>query len=340
MTNGSPANLAVILEDCRQKLHDTHDSMRLVGLAQLMLEDIDPSPLLAEIAICLDDPEEGVRQLAVSLLPKAGKGAVGPLIAATHADQPLQVRIAAVAALGRLKGEAQPAVGLLIECLGDEEQNLRTNAILSLSQIGEPAVPQLLACLGAGQENIQIGAIDALGWMGPPAMAAVGSLKAALSGLSLPAQLAGYAALVKITGDVAEGLPMLLAQLGHQEAPVRRTCIERTGELCAIAAGTLPALLPYLQDPSGEVRAATALALVRIKAQCDEAIETLIPLLHDAHPEARINAAIALATIGPAAQTALPALNTLTADPDKHLAGIAAAAIQRIEGRTSEGAGS
>jgi HEAT repeat protein len=340
MTNGSPADQAVILEDCRQKLHETHNSMRLVGLARLMLEDIDPSPLLNEIRSCLQDPEESVRQVAVAVLPKVGRSAVDPLISATRTQQPLQVRIAAVAALGRLKGEAQPAIEPLIECLGDEEQNLRTNAILSLSQIGEPAVPHLLACLGTEQENIQIGAIDALGWMGPPAMAAVGSLKTALPGLSLSAQLAGYAALAKITGDAAEGLPMLLAQLGHQDAPIRRISIERTGELLSMAADALTVLLPCLLDPSSEVRAATALALVRIKAQCDEAVETLIPLLKDAHPEARINATIALATIGPAAQTALPDLNTLTNDPDKRLAGIAAAAIQRIEGQPTGGTGS
>ena len=90
-----------------------------------------------------------------------------------------------------------------------------------------------------------------------------------------------------------------------------------------------------LQDQSGEVRAAAALALVRIKAQCAEAIEMLIPLLTDAHPEARFKAALALATIGPTAQTALPALNTLKTDPDECIAGIAAAAIRSIEGRNT-----
>ena len=166
-------------------------------------------------------------------------------------------------------------------------------------------------------------------------MAAVGSMKAALSERSLRVQMAGYAALVKITGDVTEGLPMLLAQLGHREASVRRISIERLGELREMAASAFSSILPCLQDQSGEVRAAAALALVRIKAQCAEAVEMLIPLLSDAHPETRFNTALALATIGPAAQTAMPSLNTLTADPDQHIAEIAAAAIRSINGRNT-----
>jgi HEAT repeat protein len=340
MINETPIKPAMVMEDCRRKLCDAHSSVRLEGLAQLMQENIEFSTLLGEIGNCLEDPEESVRQVAVAVLPKAGRGAVDPLISATRTQQPLQVRIAAVAALGRMKSGAQPAVGALIECLGDKEQHLRTNAALALGQIGEPAVPQLLACLGAEPENFRTEVIDALGWIGTPASAAVGSLKAALPELSLSARLAGYAALVKITGDPTEGLPMLLAELGHPEAQVRQTCIERTGELQTMATDALAAILPCLQDQSGEVRAATALALVRIKAQCVEAIEMLIPLLNDAHPEVRTNAAIALATIGSAAQNALPALNTLKTDPDARLAGLAAAAIQHIEGKPIEGAGS
>ena len=335
MINTAPEYLAVLLEGCRQKLRDADSMVRLAGLARLMSEDINPSSLLDEIRLCLEDPDESVRQLAVSVLPRVGEGAVDPLLSATRTPQPLQVRIAAVAALGRMKAEARPAIGSLIECLGHEEQSMRSNAILSLSQIGEPTVPQLLACLGSESENVQIGAIDALGWMGAPAMAAVGSMKAALPERSFPVQVAGYAALVKISGDVTEGLPMLLAQLGHQDASVRRICIERLGELRETAVSAFPSILSCLQDQSGEVRAAAALALVRIKAQCAEALEMLIPLLTDAHPEARFKAALALATIGPTAQTALPALNTLKTDPDECIAGIAAAAIRSIEGRNT-----
>ena len=126
---------------------------------------------------------------------------------------------------------------------------------------------------------------------------------------------------------------MLLADNHHPQVQVRQTCIERIGELLTTASDALREILPFLQDKSGEVRAATALAVVRIKADCTEAVEMLIPLLQYPHREARINAGIALATIGPPAQSALPALNTLATDPDEHIAGVAATAIKRIEGR-------
>jgi HEAT repeat protein len=326
---------AGVLEECRQQLQDGRSLMRQAALARLMATagDADLSPLFQDIRICLEDPDEEVRQMAVAVLLKAGGTAAGFLVSATRPPQPINVRMAAVVALGQLKTEAQAAIEAMIECLGDDDRVLRTNAALALSRIGAPAVPRLVACLAAGDENVQIGAMDALGWMGPVARAAVEDLKAIAAKLELSARLADYGALVKITGHAAEGLPMLLAQLDHPQAAVRQTCIERMGELREKAAEAFAAIQPCLQDASGAIRAAAALALVRIKTQCPEAVEALIALLQDPDQNARINAAIALATIGPPAQAALRALKNLTGDPDERLCGIAAAAIQSIEGR-------
>jgi len=319
------------MTEMRHKLDSQHSPTRLTTLARLMIADADVSPVLEEISLCLEDPDEGVRQLAAALLPKAGPSAVGHLIAALDPQQPQSVRHAAVTALGGLGPDAQSAVVPLIACLTDEDPVLRANAVLALSRIGAPAIQGLTASLTSEDERIRIGAIEALGWMGPDARPAVGTLKAIFPQLSVETLMANHAALVKISGLAAEGVPMLVTRLDHPDARIRRICLERLAELRETAAEAIGPMLICLKDSSGEVRAAAALALACIKAHGTEVVGALIPLLEDPHPPARTHAAIALSTMGASAQPALPSLEKLQADPDENVAATATAAIQLIQ---------
>ena len=118
--------------------------------------------------------------------------------------------------------------------------------------------------------------------------------------------------------------------LKHADEIVRKKSIEHIGMLQTTAAGIIEDLLPCLQDAAAAVRAACALALVRIDPHCTQAVHQLIPLLSDPEPEPRINAGIALGTIGPAAASAEAALRSMQNDPDQHIAAIATAALERI----------
>ncbi len=319
------------MTETRQNLDSHHSPTRLATLARLMIADADVSPLLEEISVCLEDPDEGVRQLAAALLPKAGPGAVDHLIMALDARQPPSVRQAAVTALGGLGPDAPSAVEPLIACLADEDPVLRTHAVLALSRIGTPAVEGLTACLTCGDERMRLGAIEALGWIGPDALPAVGILKAISPQLPVETLMAQHAALVKINGLAAEGVPMLVARLDHPDARIRRICLERLAELREIAAEATGPMLICLKDPAGEVRAAAALALACIKSHGTEVVEALTKLLEDPHPPARTHAAIALSTMGASALPALPSLQQLQADTDEGVAATASAAIQHIQ---------
>jgi len=319
------------MTETRHKLQGQHSPTRLTTLARLMIADADLSPLLEEISLCLKDPDEGVRQLAAAVLPKAGPGAVDHLIMALDARQPPSVRHTAATALGGLGRDAQSAIAPLIACLADEDPVLRANAVLALSRIGAPAVEGLTACLMSGDERMRLGAIEALGWIGPDAGSAVGTLKAISLQLPVEAFMATHAALVKISGLAAEGVPMLAAQLEHPQARIRRSCLERLAELRETAGPALERILTCLEDPSGEVRAAAALTLACIEAKDAEAVDALTRLLEDAHPPARAHAAIALGAIGAPAQAALPSLQKLQADPDDRVVATATAAIQHIQ---------
>ncbi len=319
------------MTETRQNLDSHHSPTRLATLARLMIADADVSPLLEDISLCLEDPDEGVRQLAAALLPKAGPGAVGHLIMALDTRQPLPVRQAAVTALGGLGPGAQSAVAPLIACLADEDPVLRANAVLALSRIGAPAVERLTASLTCGDERLQLGAIEALGWIGPDALSAVGMLKAISPQLPHETLMAKHAAMVKITGLAVEGVPLLVARLDQPDARIRRICLQRLAELRETAAEAIDPMLNCLKDPSGDVRAAAALALACIKAHSPEAVEALTRSLEDPHPPARTHAAIALGSIGPPAQAALTRLQQLQADPDEGIAATATAAIQHIQ---------
>ena len=323
------------LERVVAQLQEPQNPLRPAALAQLLQSQWDTDQILPAVSACLQDSSAMTRELAVIVLGKAGAPALDALIQATDAQQPPPVRIAAAAALGRLGGSAAPAVASLSRCVLSEEDLLRDNAALALGFIGAPAVPALGALLQSDDDSVRTAALSALGQIGPPAHAVTADLKHLCAAAGPALRPAACAALIKISGDPAEALPILLQSLQHPDETVRKESIEHLGLLQARARPTLSALLPCLRDPAPAVRAACALALVRIDPQGAQITDALLPLLQDAEPEPRINAAIALGTIGPAAAAALPGLTRMQNDPDPKLAAMAGAALQRIMPRES-----
>jgi HEAT repeat protein len=317
------------------QLQEPQNPLRPAALAQLLQSQWDTDQVLPAVSECLQDSSAMTRELAVLVLEKAGAPALDALIQATDTQQPLPVRIAAAAALGRLGGSAAPAVASLSRCVLSEQILLRDTAALALGFIGAAAVPALSALLQSDDDPIKMAALSALGRIGPPARAVIADLKNLCTAAGPALQPAACAALIKISGDPAEALPMLLEGLQHPDETVRKESIEHLGLLQTLARPTLSPLLPCLQDPAPAVRAACALALVRIDPQGTQITDALLPLLQDAEPEPRINAAIALGTIGPAAAAAVPGLTQMQNDADPKLAAIAGAALQRIVPRES-----
>ena len=313
------------------QLQEGDVAQRPAVLTDLLQSDLDIKPLLPHLSECLQDDAPQTRELAVLVLEKAGVQALGHLGQATAEEQPLQVRIFAAAALGRMGTDAAPATALLIRCVLSDDELLRTTAAMSLGFIGPAAVPSLRSLLQSDDEKIRIAALNALGWIGAQAQTVVADLQGLCVCDSARLRMAACAAMAKICGGPTETLPVLLEGLQHPDEIVRKESIEQIGRLQDLARGAIAQMLPCLQDPSPAVRAGCALALVRIDPHCEQAIDPLISLLQDTESAPRINAGIALATIGPAARPAVKRLAAMLNDPDPTISAVASAALERIE---------
>lgn len=322
--------LSIQLKEIIVKLQDKRAWIRQSTLVELLVIESDIISILEPISVCLSDVEKDTRLLAIPVLEKTEKHAVPYLIAAIGLNQPREVRISAISALGRLKNLAIPAIELLCECLHEEDSVLRINAGLSLSQIGIAILPSLKIIMQSSDERAKEAAVNAIGWIGIDAHEFAAELKTVAEEASPFINIACQAALVKITGLIEEGLPNLLSELDNPTPLIREKCVECIGELGELAVEAFPALLTRLQDPSGPVRAAAALALIRIKANCPETVDSLISLLSDEDCEAKKNAGIALATIGPPAEAALPTLNMMKSDSDEFTVCLVKVAINKI----------
>jgi HEAT repeat protein len=320
-----------------KRLQDPTEHVRIGALVELLSTDQEALPDLEAVAPCLEDPYEPSRRLAVELLIRYGAGAAPTLGRVLGAGQPLTIRIAAANALARLGPDAVPAMDLLCLSLQDKDAELGWHSGFALSRIGPAAVPSLRALLQSSDPQAVARAVDALERIGPEAKDAQEDIQQlAADEVSPKLQLACATALISISGDPASGKSVVAEALASADVELRKTCIQRLGMLCSAAVDFEEELLQGSKDASGELRAASALALARVLEDSSKAVPALTPLLDDSDPEVRANTAMALARYGPASAPALPKLEALQQDQEQRVAAVAAAAIGKIREGTGE----
>jgi HEAT repeat protein len=303
----------------------------LAGLAGLLNPEVDPAPHLAGIAACLDHPEEPVRLLAAVVLGRIGANAIPSLIRGLVPEQPATVRVVAALGLASLGPPAAGGIRELCRCLTSPDDGLRSAASVALGKIGAPAASSLELMLRFPDPNTLSAAVSALAMIGPPAAQSAGSLDGLAARAPVPLQLACAAALARITGDPARGLPILLGALSSPDPAIRKLSLDRIGELQEAGGSAAPYLLHSLGDPDAGVRAAAALAMGRTRVPAAHSLPPLIRLLDDPAPEVRVHASIALSALGREAAQALPQLRAHGQDPDANVAAAANAAAGMIE---------
>jgi HEAT repeat protein len=317
----------------RGQLRAAEDYHRLAALGELMADEVDPSPYLAEVAANLDHAEVHVRQLAVAVLGRIGVPAVEHLARALDPAQLERIRMTSAGVLANIGAPAAAAVRPLCRCLTAPEDDLRAIASLALARIGPASVPALRLILQFSDPRTVASAVSALSQIGPEARESLADLEAIAPRASHAVQMACAAALARISGDASRGLPLLLRELDHPDPAVRKQSLERITELGPAAHPAIPRILQCAGDPAAEVRAAAALTLGRIRAPASEVVAPMVRLLDDASPEVRMNAMIVLASYGDAASESLPALRKWTGHPDENTKIAANAAIERISGK-------
>ncbi|WP_058868330.1 HEAT repeat domain-containing protein [Chloracidobacterium thermophilum] len=194
-------------------LDDDVPRVRSAAAASLARLGMTPARLVA----VLNAPNTNLRTEALRLLGRLSDVATLPAVAAqTREGEPLPVRLAAVAALGRLRHP--DAVPVLVRLLSAREPALRMQAVSALGEIGEArAVAALLPLLR------------------DPDAAVVGKVVAALSRTKAPS-----------------AVTPLLAALQHPDWRVRAAVAHRLDAW--EDARIPPALAAALEDPSALVR--------------------------------------------------------------------------------------
>jgi HEAT repeat protein len=322
---GAPAGML-------DRLKSPAEYVRIGALVELLSVDSEALPELEAVAVCLDDSSQAVRRLALEVLVRYGGSSAPALSHGLDVDQPLPIRVAAASALARLGPDATPAMDTLCRSVHHEDPMLRWHAGFALAKIGPAAVPVLRPLLQTNDPQLVATAVDVLERIGPEAKEAQEDIQQLAMGTPSPQlQLACATALVSISGDPAAGKPVVANVLAQGDEELRKTCIQRLGDLGPGAREYEGELLLGAKDPSAEVRAASALALARVVEGPAEAVPALTLLLDDSDPEVRANAAIALTRYGPAAAPALPRLQALQQEKVERVAAVAVAAIPKIQ---------
>jgi HEAT repeat protein len=307
---GFPECAESILACC----HD--DSTNVRRAAVEVLSALEDDRGLVALAAALADDEPGVRAAAARALGQmAGADAwpllqkaledVGPwvryyavrsvgcqkfapaldaLSRLAQADPAMQVRVAAVEAIGAVGGTR--VLPLLLSLADAPDQDLARAALAALGATGHPdALPPLLASLDSADEARRLGALQALGKSG--LAEALPALQRVVVGNSNADVVdAGISALAQFPRPEAVDVLIALTALpASRAACVAALARAASGHLTPVAQGLSHSLL--------DVRRAVVEALARTRDP--EAVAPLLRALEDAGPSVRLAALTALA---------------------------------------------
>jgi HEAT repeat protein len=264
----------------------------------------------------LKDPSSAVRTQAALALGEIGPAAREAEAALTLAlrDPDPEVRYAAVAALGAVVPEGKAAVEGMARALADDDWFVRLAAAQALQNLGErarPAIPALIAALGPKDlikdfRPVRCGA----------AMVALARIDPGAKELDAAFKLV----VGKLLEDERQG-----------SFGARATGARLLGDCGPAALTTVPALVKLLRDADGDVRVASAEALLKIAPdrQGESGLAVLVDALKSPDLLVRRRAAEALGGLGPQAQSVLPALRAALQDPEPEVRQAAGEALKR-----------
>ena len=207
-------------------------------------------------------------------LTSIGDAARPALIEALRGDD-TGLRIGAAKALGGMSARAKDAIPALIENLGHNDEELRSEVVEALGLIGADAVGPLVKSLGWPEPRLRIGSARSL--------AAIGASAAASSALIERLQ-------------------------NETEVSVRAAILTALPRVGVAQEKFVPLLIAGLRDDRDELRAAAVNALIVVRPAEKLAVPAVAALLGDAKPAIVERAVFVLGRFGAAAKSAVPAL--------------------------------
>ena len=243
-------------------LADADDNVRRKAAYSLgrVASPSQPGEAIPVLMKAFEDKNDDVRQAAADAVANFGGKAVRPLIGVVESSTPV-ARLAAIAALGKIGGDAKDAIPVLKAfLLGSEgHPNLVADA---LGKIGKASIPVLLEGVDSGKTTLREHCISALGHIGADAASALVDL------------------------------------LGHKSVEVRRAA---AGTLTPLRIGDKMVVLGLAyasHDPDTQVRHHAFQALQALGISAKLAAPKLNDLLVDADPNLRQQAFNLLRSIG------------------------------------------
>ena len=273
---------------------------------------------------------EGPPRDVGNILSKAGAAAV-PVLVDMLGEEDDDVRFKALLALSAMKpGEAAAAVSALERTMINEKTAFHSNlacwAIVKANEEG--AVRAFIGMLEPGRPTKSRRlAATALGALGRRARAAVAALRVALEGKDLRVRVGAAHALWQIERQVDTKLLLTLAQ---GEEPFFGNPVWNA--IGPEAQAAVPGLLQALQSPDETFRLSATIALGHLgqSIRAKEAVWALAARLKDGSIAVRRGAACALGKMGPKAGEAVPALIEALQDTNRDIRVVAASSLGQL----------
>jgi HEAT repeat protein len=199
------------------------------------------------------------RYQAIEMLGAAGVLEGGPFVAKLLDDKHIEIRLAAVRALGRIGG--LDAAAALLEHLDQDDAKIPPHPVtMALLRIGPAATDPLLAALTAERMNVRVIAAEVLGILG--LIPAVPYLEDRLtSDLHAAVRVAAAHAIGRL--DMPSSVPILTQTLSREhDVEVLAAACMALGRIASVSG--IPALKRTIAHPASSVRIAAATALILI----------------------------------------------------------------------------
>ncbi len=253
----------------------------------------------------LGDPEWTVRHNATLSLREIGTAAVPALQTALQTENVLQHAHVLQVLLSIDSSHAAGVMPGLLKLLTHESADVRSMAVMSTGLAGSAggaAVPGLIALLDHPEAELRQQVMAALTKIGPPASSA--ALPKLISLLHLEKdkwnRIAAALALGALGRDHPEVISALLKALTENDSRVRSYC---ASALTQIGPQAVPTLQAQLQSSDPRLRKLCAASLGNMGAAAASTAGSLLPLLNDPDIEVRAAAIDALGMIGDASHT-------------------------------------
>ena len=192
-----------------------------------------------------------------------------------------ELRLTTIDLLGKLGGDAKPAVSSLISLLKDSDPHIRTVSGKSLLLIGDPppeALPIFIEMLNTPEKLI---AAKALSNYKAQAKEAIPALTKLLRDPDIDVRWNASKTLGKIGPDSKVSIAEIVAQLQDEQALVREHAAEALGDIGLDAAIAIPELVRVLTDPDTRVRRDAIRSLGQVGPDAKKFIPEMLPLIDD-----------------------------------------------------------